>query len=237
MIKQILLFIAFIIIISLPTAGKAQNIGFLGKHLSIFYNLNQHPQVFNDYAGNYFNSQNYDEHSFFRRHFKFTHRIEVDYTLARNFSMGIFGNYTRSGVGKSNYTLNNFGGNYTATSTGLSLKFFSYKKGAIAPLGTYTGIRFFRTSLNSFDTGREDIYGKDHIINEENQSFYNVSLVFGKQQVLYKKILLNVGVELALALTKDKNTSNNGTTKSESYDDFFGRQFASFTFGIGLCPI
>lgn len=234
MIKKAIIYTIFFIC-TLPTISNAQNIGFLGKHLSVFYNLDHSPFGFDFQDDEYYDSGNKSNFLGIQQFLRFRHRVNIDYAIKRNLSIGLYGIYSRGGLGRVNL---GFTSNYTSPGIGVSFKFFSYKKGGIAPLGTYWGINILRTQFTGFDIGDESIYGKNHIVNKKSDSTYSFGIEIGKNQVLFKEFLFNVAVHLNLpAELSYLGGDYDGSLNDYVYSDWVQRQLIMFTFGIGLCPI
>ena len=127
----------------------------------------------------------------------FRHSLNLDYTLSRGATIGFYGSFTRDGYGVD------FGAdgpeysrNLASTSGGIQFKFFKVvRKGAIAPLGNYFGLKVgvnntkLTRKANPFTLGEQDLEDVDSFVAPA------VGFVFGKQTTLHQKLMINVGAE------------------------------------------
>lgn len=233
--------IGLVLLISTENTLYSQGIGLSGKRLSAFYNIDYagdyYPFLFREFFGEkaheYYNVLEDNEPSRFKGSFNLRHTIDLGYAWQRNISVNAALSYYRNGFGDED----NFSRNYHSLKYSIGLRYFTHKSGAIAPIGNYWGFYLFHNRYAIHYRGKSSIYGDDHIKNESDETRTGLSVSFGKQSVLYRKVLFNVSIQADIPV-------HSGTSRIfyDSGIDRFTRKilienFLRLTIGIGLCPI
>lgn len=227
-------------------ALNAQGVGLSGKKWSVFANL--------DYTGSFrhgiwdaFFPEDYEEYYYYnllddespsklKDAVKLGTTIDLDYALKRNFTLGLFSSYYRGGFGAVDDNL--FSKNYQAVAYGLSSKLFKTKKGAIAPLGAFIGLKFTVTDFLINYKGNPTIFGDDHYVNKTKHRAFGMGVSLGKQGILMNKTMFKVAVESNFFF----NLGQGGEVYS-SYDEkkfqevLQWRQLFKLSIGVGLAPL
>ena len=183
-------------------SGNAQGIGLSGKRFSTFYNLEYAGKMvfsdFKNYKGDYYNELEDSKPSLLKSIINFRHNVQVEYNINRKVTIGAFGSYFREGFGVVEPRL--FSKNYQSFSYGIAVKLFNIKKGGLAPLGRYFSLKIFNNYNKIHFRGNSSIYGDNFRTNEFTYSSPRISVVFGKQGILTRKVLFNVAVEIGTLL-------------------------------------
>lgn len=231
----------FLLCINIPV--QSQGVGLSGKRFSVFYNLDYRGPIMKlstyKKEGNvYYNELENKERPFLKSVAKFKHSLQLEYTLRRNFSVGLSGSYYKDGFGVIEPSL--FSKNYTSFSYGVNMKFFKLNKGSIAPLGPYINVRLFNTYNKIHYKGYSATFGDDYITNEYTQGALGLSLAWGKQGVLAGNVLFNLALEVGyLRLPERKSVGGDfsGLVNRKILEGSLIRSYLfNITFGVGICP-
>ena len=254
--KNQLLFILFAFI---TNALSAQ--GLSGNRFTFFYNANYHGSTFgaisaisseanNDVFG-YYNFKDDEKQSILKSTINLRHSLSLNYVLNRRTAIGVQFSRSRDAYGAGIFTVDNFAfpltGNFKLFSVELDVKRFKVrKKGAIAPLGGYFAIRPGISSVKTNVKLSSLLIPDAEEIETEDLDFnaFSLALVWGKQFILYKSIMMNVGMEFkhtfisadteAVGGINNDSVFNldNESPKTRAYwNDFF-----RLTIGVGLAP-
>ena len=229
------------------TSASSQGVGLSGKRYSIFYNLDighsfkllaELDELVAEEStrrGLYYNELEDEKRSTFKSLVNLRQTLQIDYNLRRNFSLGLSGSYFRRGFGVVEPAL--YSKNYTSFSYGINLKFFSLKKGGIAPLGPYINARLFNTHNFLHHKGNSKVFGDNFVVEKSIESFVGFSLAWGKQGILKGNVLYNLALELGYVFGEELRYVD---FLDGDRDDFAGSLMTNyifkFTFGIGICP-
>lgn len=229
----------------MTVSGNAQGPGLSGKRFSTFYNLEYAGKLvysdFDNNKGDYYNEINDGTPSLLKSIIKFRHNLQVEYNINRKVTIGAFGSYFRDGFGV--VSPSQFSKNYQSYSYGISFKFFNIKKGGLAPLGRYFALRVFNNYNSIHYRGNPALYGKNYRINETTYSAPRVSVVFGKQGILSRRVLYNVSVEVGLLFYSNtgfpvliSNFNEVNFLTDDLRGSLNGAHLFRLTFGVGINP-
>ncbi len=192
--------LALILILGIYS-GKTQGIGLSGKRISVFYDFDYSGAfaafiIFGEVDGNYYNVLNDKKPSNIKTLTNIQHTFRVDYALLRNISIGGLAAYSRDAYEIIEPAL--FTRNYQVFSYGITLKDFFLKRGGIAPLGNYMGMKFVLNTVNAHNRGNPKLYGDNYREHEFSFHFPTIGFSLGRQGVLANKLLYNVSFEVGM---------------------------------------
>lgn len=212
---------------------QAQNPGLLGKHFVLHYNFDHHIGSYN------YSPYNPDDPSIFNivtGVIQARHEGELECVLSRRHSFNVNFAYFRGGDRKELI-------NYNTKEIGVSFKSYNVgsQNSSIAPLGTYVKPKVFLlmskyTPLNPNAGSLTEITNFRH---------YGVSMELGRQSVIFKKLILDLGFTFGWVFTNRKeigifnNDSEGGSPFTQvflnsPYKYLLLNRALSFKVGIGF---
>ncbi len=240
-------YISLFIIAFLLQIGTAEAQGISGKRLTVFYNADYHGSLlaavqhneFDSDAFGYYNYADDEDPSFLKSIINFRHSLNVSYALSRRVSVGGQFGFSRDAYGgePSNITAN-----YKAYSYEAEVKLFNVRrKGGIAPLGTYFAMRAGLNKVLTNTKVSEQVRNNPEEMRTvgSDANLFSLAFVWGKQVIVYKKVMMNFGFETKLNFV--------GGTEEGSEGDFlldfsnenprtrvFWNDFIRLTIGVGI---
>ncbi len=147
--------------------------------------------------------------------------LAVDYTIARNKTVGVSFQNMRTSDFANVERLNPFGGSYSAkliryvygNSIGANIKFFNENKGALAPIGNFQKLGLSLLLARSYDT-------LDNIAKTAptKNHFVTFTYGFGKTLIFQKVFTFTYGMDVTIML--DRNVGPlEGQTDTRRYSD------------------
>ena len=170
------------------------------------------------------------------------HLIQLDYATGRARSFGVALGYFRNGYGV--FEENGFellSKNFVARSLSLHWKRFNVNRGGIAPLGVYREYSFYWYNISDYWSENSEYFSTPTRINEQTYNLTTFAVNWGRQTIIAKEYLFNMGVEMGMVIPL-RTGENFGTT----YGDFFSLeansvaqrmalfQFFRLKIGVGL---
>lgn len=205
MLKHI---IYLVLICCFTTNSNAQSApGLLGKRILVSYDFNSH---FNFALP--LTSSPSPEVDLFNTFVTFKHIFGAEYVLSRTLSIGAdygFGNQRLS-----DYTLgeSHFMHTLKTNEIGVRLKYFiTERSGSIAPIGPYLQFRLmYFDYLSEMELVLENTAGlnEPYIFPFEKSSSLTGSFGFGRQGILFGKVMYNVGCEMAIVISESAEIDN-----------------------------
>ena len=209
--KNIFLIVSIVISVS-PL--RAQNPGYMGMKFSAGYNFHFY------FGGLEKSARPYDVlyHSFEPNFFlNKVNEFHADYVLAKNYSIGVSVDIFKTGqyYYEDEYYQNDFTNefksyktdnylNISGSSVNISNKFFFYKNGTgLAPNGNYAQLNIGRVSAKSVARvkGESQDQNGRHTISQTVTHAKTSSLIIsgglGNQSILFDRLILDIGLELA----------------------------------------
>lgn len=224
-------FIALIILFFISTNLSAQTPGYLGKKLTVGYDFHFYMGGIDRDARKYDASYNLYQPSLFINSF---HEIHADYVLTKSYSLGL--SYQLFNTGQfyeeqedyydqntSNYiyySTNNYL-NITGSAIVVNNKFFFFNSGTgLAPTGNYGqfGIGLITSKSTAKIKGtKNDGSGStaiSKIVTHEKVSTPIISGGLGNQTILFDRVIVDVGLELAFLPGSVKGWLSDGSSSS-----------------------
>lgn len=246
-----------ILFIFIGNAVNAQ--GLSGNRFTVFYNTNYHGSIFGALsvilegereAFGYYNFKDDEKRSFLKSAVNLRHSLALNYILNKRTSVGLQFSQTRDAYSAGVQPIQNieipFSANYKCSSVEAEVRFYLMKKrGAIAPLGNFLGLRLGFSNVKTNLKISELIFNDAEEIRTDFADFTapTLGVFWGRQFIFYKKIMMNVGMEFKHTFITEDNVQDE---MSESVFDLgyespktrvYWNDFFRLTIGVGLAPL
>ncbi len=228
MFKYIIYSFSFITLCCFTNKLNGQSApGLLGKRLCLSYDFNTH---YNYMLGD----------SPYRNLLTNKHLFGIDFILSRTLSIGLdygFHNERLDNVifGPDNQYLRH---NLNSNEIGLRLKYFPVTSGSITPIGPYLQ---FRVLHYSYSSEMEFIpYDITNNLDEsfaflfEEESTIAGSFGFGRQGIITRNIIYNIGCEMGLVLTQNAPRSSLNAPQKDIRDSLIIGNLFKLKIGIAV---
>lgn len=205
---------------------KAQSApGLLGKRLTMSYDFNTHINYLPPTLG----QTPEVEPSIISVIFISKHLFGVDYALTRSISLGVDYGFHQQRLDDASLLNTYFTHRLKSNEIGLRLKYFPTERtGSIAPIGPYFQLRILRYGYRSemeLVLEEPDNLTEPYIFPYEEGRIYTGSFGFGRQGILFKNIIYNVGCEMALVWLENAFLELGDASRDVSNALFLGNLF------------
>lgn len=215
-----------ILMVCFVQKSSAQASGYMGQRILIGGHLGLSSAVFN-YNANMKKSLT---------SFNLLKTIEVEYILSRYTSLGARYNFMNLGAGPNSFdedtTIKPDESGFKlihSGAPGLSLKFFKYDKGALAPIGNYTALNLSLVHYTVWNLKIDDNSTLSHQTFDSNGSKFMIGFEWGTQRVFFDRILFSSAFEFNLLTGSSSDPVEKDYLRSQRY-----AYLASLHMGLSL---